>query len=35
MILVEQGRVALDDPVAKYLPEFDTDEKRSVTIRHS
>ena len=34
MILVEQGRVALDVPVAKYLPEFDTDEKRGVTIRH-
>jgi CubicO group peptidase (beta-lactamase class C family)/transglutaminase-like putative cysteine protease len=34
MILVEQGRVALDDPVGKYLPEFNTDEKKGVTIRH-
>ncbi len=34
MILVEQGDVALDDPVGKYLPEFDTDKKRGVTIRH-
>ena len=34
MILVEGGRVALDDSVGKYLPEFDTDEKRAVTIRH-
>lgn len=34
MILVEQGRVGLDDPVAKYLPEFDTDKKKAVTIRH-
>ena len=33
MILVEQGRVALDDPVGKYLPEFRTDEKKAVTIR--
>ena len=32
MILVEKGRVALDDLVARYLPEFDTDEKRSVTV---
>jgi CubicO group peptidase (beta-lactamase class C family)/transglutaminase-like putative cysteine protease len=34
MILVEQGRVAVDDPVAKYLPEFDTEKKKGVTIRH-
>jgi CubicO group peptidase (beta-lactamase class C family) len=33
MILVEQGRVALDDPVGKYLPEFNTVEKKGVTIR--
>lgn len=34
MTLVEQGRVALDDPVGKYLPEFDTDAKKAVTVRH-
>lgn len=34
MILVEQGRVGLDDPVGKYLPEFNTEEKKAVTIRH-
>ncbi|MHB8898910.1 MAG: serine hydrolase [Thermoguttaceae bacterium] len=34
MILVEQGRVAVDDPVGKYLPEFNTEEKKGVTIRH-
>lgn len=32
-ILLDEGRVGLDDAVARYLPEFDTDEKRSVTIR--
>jgi CubicO group peptidase (beta-lactamase class C family) len=34
LILVDQGKVQLDDPVAKFLPEFDTPEKRAVTIRH-
>lgn len=35
MKLVEQGRLALDDPVGKYLPEFNTeDNKKKVTIRH-
>ena len=34
MMLVEQGRVALDDPVGKYLPEFNTEDKQNVTIRH-
>ncbi len=34
MILVDRGRVRLDDPVAKYLPEFDTDAKRAITVRH-
>ena len=34
MLLVEQGLVALDDPVGKYLPEFDTLDKKKVTIRH-
>lgn len=35
MKLVEQGRLSLDDPVGKYLPEFNTGEKKKkVTIRH-
>ena len=34
MRLVEQGRVSLDAPVATYLPEFDTKDKKAVTIRH-
>jgi CubicO group peptidase (beta-lactamase class C family) len=33
MMLVEQGRLALDDPVGKYLPEFNTEDKGRVTIR--
>lgn len=31
-ILVDRGQVSLDDPVAKYLPGFDTDESRAITI---
>jgi CubicO group peptidase (beta-lactamase class C family) len=34
MVLVEQGRVGLDDPVGKYLPEFNRDNKKNVTLRH-
>lgn len=34
MKLVEQGRLSLDDPVGKHLPEFNTDDKKKVTIRH-
>ncbi|CEG25474.1 serine hydrolase domain-containing protein [Bacillus sp. B-jedd] len=33
MILYEQGRFGLDDPVAKYLPEFAANGKENVTIR--
>ncbi|HEY7879110.1 MAG TPA: serine hydrolase, partial [Gemmatimonadaceae bacterium] len=33
MILYDEGRFALDDPVAKYLPEFGGGMKDSVTIR--
>jgi CubicO group peptidase (beta-lactamase class C family) len=34
MILIERGKAALDDPVARYLPQFDQPGKREVTIRH-
>lgn len=34
MQLVAEGRLALDDPVAKYLPHFHEREKEGVTLRH-
>ncbi|WP_373322101.1 serine hydrolase domain-containing protein [Acetobacter oeni] len=34
MQLWEQGLFQLDDPVARYLPEFGQNEKQGVTIRH-
>jgi CubicO group peptidase (beta-lactamase class C family) len=34
MLLVQDGRVALDTPVARYVPEFDREDKRDITIRH-
>lgn len=33
MKLTEEKKLSLDDSLSSYLPEFDTDEKRSVTIR--
>src|SRR5262249_16187532 len=32
-MLAEEGKVRLDDPVAKYLPGFDNDKSRAVTLR--
>jgi CubicO group peptidase (beta-lactamase class C family) len=34
MVLVDQGRIGLDDPVARWLPEFRSDARARVTIRH-
>lgn len=34
MTFVEQGKISLDDPVAKYLPIFGTYAKSYLTIRH-
>lgn len=34
MILVDRGKIHLDDPVYQYLPGFDTVDKKNVTIRH-
>jgi CubicO group peptidase (beta-lactamase class C family) len=34
MRLMEQGKVALDAPVADYLPEFEAAGKAAVTVRH-
>lgn len=31
--LVERGEIELDEKVARFLPEFDKDEKRAITIR--
>jgi CubicO group peptidase (beta-lactamase class C family) len=34
MLLMEQGALGLDDPVAKWLPHFGEREKERVTLRH-
>jgi len=34
MLLVDEGKLALDAPVQRYLPEFRGDGKEAVTIRH-
>jgi uncharacterized protein YbbC (DUF1343 family)/CubicO group peptidase (beta-lactamase class C family) len=34
MILIEQGKVRLTDPVSRYLPEFGKNGKEKVTIEH-
>jgi CubicO group peptidase (beta-lactamase class C family) len=33
-ILIDEGRLGIDDPVAKYLPSFDNDQSRAITVRH-
>jgi beta-N-acetylhexosaminidase len=33
MKLVDNGKIGLDDPVAKYIPRFDAGEKAAITIR--
>lgn len=33
MLLVEEGRLALDEPAAKYLPEFGQEGKDAITVR--
>ena len=34
MVLVERGAIALDDPVAKYVPECAVNGKSAITLRH-
>ena len=34
MILVEQGRVGLEEKAAEFFAEYDTPEKRGITLRH-
>ncbi len=33
-MLIDEGKLALDDPVSKYLPEFDTPTHGAITIRN-
>jgi CubicO group peptidase (beta-lactamase class C family) len=34
MLLVDRGLIKVDDPVGKYIPAFDTGEKKQITIRN-
>jgi CubicO group peptidase (beta-lactamase class C family) len=34
MLLQQQGKLAVEDPVVKYLPEFGSEGKEAITIRH-
>lgn len=34
MLLVDRGMINIDDPVHKYIKEFDTPDKKDITIRH-
>lgn len=34
MLLIDRGKVGLDDPVYEYLPEFKEGDKSKITIRH-
>jgi len=34
MLLVDQHKIQIDDPVHKYLPGLDTGAKRQITLRH-
>jgi CubicO group peptidase (beta-lactamase class C family) len=34
MMLVEEKKIKLSDPIAKYLPAFDVEDKRGITIEH-
>jgi CubicO group peptidase (beta-lactamase class C family) len=33
-MLIDEGKLALDDPVAKHLPSFDNDSSRDITVEH-
>ncbi|HEV9038001.1 MAG TPA: serine hydrolase [Puia sp.] len=34
MLLADRGLIHIDDPISRYLPGFDTGEKKKITIRH-
>ncbi|KAL3491123.1 beta-lactamase/transpeptidase-like protein [Aspergillus germanicus] len=34
LLLIDRGQISPDDPVHKYWPEFDTEDKRGVLVKH-
>ena len=34
MLLVDKGKISVDDPVGKYVPAFNAPDKQAITIRH-
>src|ERR1700678_1638669 len=34
LLLADQHKLSVDDPVSKYLPGFDSGEKKQITLRH-
>ncbi|KAL2816476.1 beta-lactamase/transpeptidase-like protein [Aspergillus granulosus] len=34
LLLIDRGQLHPDDPVSKYWPEFDTEDKRSILVKH-
>lgn len=34
MLLVQEGRIGLDQPIVEMLPDLETEDKRKITIRH-
>mgnify|MGYP000845688004 CR=1 FL=1 len=34
MLLVDKGKISVDDPVGKYVPAFNAPDKKTITIRH-
>jgi uncharacterized protein YbbC (DUF1343 family) len=34
LLLIERGRVRLDEPITRYLPELDSQGKRAITVEH-
>ena len=34
MVLLEQGKLSLEDRAREFIPEFDTEEKNGITLRH-
>jgi len=35
LMLVDSGKLGLEDPLSRYLPSFDTDDKRDITVRQA
>ena len=34
MLLADRGKISVDDPVGKYIPAFNSEDKKGITIRH-